>query len=345
MTPQIFNSGDLISPVPFDVLDAAERLLNVAVRTPLLQSARLNKLVGGTVFVKLESLQRTGAFKFRGAYNSMSRLERARYPQGVLAYSTGNHGQAVATVGGILDIPVTVVMPSDAPQVKVEKARLQGATVVLYDRKTESREAIASRLGSSGEFALIPPGDHPHVIAGQGTAALEALNKLPADSVRVIVVPCGGGGLAAGTCLAADAIHSTAEVWAAEPDGFDDTRRSLKSGERETNLPSATSICDALLAPTPAVLPFSINQRRLSGVITASDSDVLNAMRLLFEEFRVVVEPGGAVAVASLLANPSLLRGRQAVVIASGGNVDPKMFARAITPGESHVSLPLSIIR
>ncbi|WP_158938363.1 threonine/serine dehydratase [Burkholderia sp. S171] len=341
MTPHTFNSDDLISPVPFDVLNAAERLLGVAVQTPLLQSARLNELAGGTVFVKLESLQHTGAFKFRGAYNSMSRLERAQYPEGVLAYSTGNHGQAVATVGRILGIPVTVVMPSDAPQVKVEKARLQGATIVLYDRKTESREVIASRLSLSGKFALIPPGDHPHVIAGQGTAALEALSTLPADSVRVIVVPCGGGGLAAGTCLAADAVHSTAEVWAAEPDSCDDTRRSFKSGEREINLAAATSICDALLAPTPAILPFSINQRRLSGVITASDNQVLNAMRLLFEEFRVVVEPGGAVAVASLLANPSLLRGRHAVVIASGGNVDPQMFARAINPSNSQVLHPL----
>lgn len=322
---------DFATPIPSDVIDAAERLRNVAIQTPLLQSDRLDALVGGTVLVKLESLQRTGAFKFRGAYNSMSRLDRSRCPQGVLAYSTGNHGQAIATVGKILNIPVTVVMPSNAPHVKVEKARSQGAKVVLYDRRTESREEIAARLGASAGYALIPPGDHPHVIAGQGTAAFEALNALPANTTRMIFVPCGGGGLAAGTGLAADAVNSTAEIWAAEPENCDDTRRSLESGAREVNQPTATSICDALLAPTPAVLPFSINQHRLSGVVTADDSTVLNAMRLLFEEFRVVVEPGGAIAIASLLANPSMLRGRQAVVIASGGNVDPELFTRAIS--------------
>ncbi|MFM0737271.1 threonine/serine dehydratase [Paraburkholderia xenovorans] len=331
MTVQTSELADFISPVPSDVIDAAGRLRNVAIHTPLLQSDRLDALVGGTVFVKLESLQRTGAFKFRGAYNSMSRLDRSRCPLGVLAYSTGNHGQAIATVGKLLNIPVTVVMPSDAPHVKVEKARDQGAKVVLYDRKTESREAIAARLGASGGYALIPPGDHPHVIAGQGTAAFEALNALPANSTQVILVPCGGGGLAAGTSLAVDAVNSTAEIWAAEPENCDDMRRSLESGAREVNQPNATSLCDALLAPTPAALPFSINQRRLSGVVTADDSTVLNAMRVLFEEFRVVVEPGGAIAIASLLANPSLLRGRQAVVIASGGNVDPELFIRAIS--------------
>jgi threonine dehydratase len=318
-------------PRPDDVLDAASRLRNVARQTPLLQSARLNELAGGTVFVKLESLQHTGAFKFRGAYNSMSRLDRTLYPRGVLAYSTGNHGQAVATVGRILGIPTTVVMPSDAPQVKLERARRQGAEVVLYDRKTQTRETIAAQLQASGGFMLIPPGDHPHVIAGQGTAALESLQLLGRDRVEMIVIPCGGGGLAAGTCLAADACHSTAEVWAAEPEAFDDTRRSLVSGTRESNAGSATSICDALLAPTPAALPFSINRRRLSGVVTAADTTVLRAMRLLFDEFRVAVEPGGAVAVAALLANPSLLRGRSAIVLASGGNVDHQLFLQAIS--------------
>lgn len=317
-------------PRPGDVLDAASRLRGVARQTPLLQSARLNELAGGTVFVKLESLQYTGAFKFRGAYNSMSRLDCAQFPRGVLAYSTGNHGQAIATVGKILNIPTTVVMPSDAPQVKVERARQQGAEVVLYDRKTQTREAIAAQLHASGGFMLIPPGDHPHVIAGQGTAALEAMQLLGRDGADLLVVPCGGGGLAAGTCLAAEAVYSTAEVWAAEPEAFDDTRRSLESGRRESNSGSATSICDALLAPTPAVLPFSINQHRLSGVVTADDPAVLVAMRLLFDEFRVVVEPGGAVAVAALLAKPSLLRGRTAIVLASGGNVDHSLFLQAI---------------
>ncbi|WP_345891818.1 threonine/serine dehydratase [Burkholderia sp. Cy-647] len=330
MTAQITEFSDLLAPTPADVIDAAERLRDIAIQTPLLQSERLNALAGGTVLVKMESLQRTGAFKFRGAYNSMSRLDRGRYPRGVLAYSTGNHGQAVATVGKLLDIPVTVVMPSDAPRIKMEKARVQGATVVLYDRNTESREAISERLGASGGYALIPPGDHPHVIAGQGTAVFEALRALPADAIDVIVVPCGGGGLAAGSALAADAVDSTAQLWAAEPERCDDTRRSLRSGTRETNPPGATSLCDALLAPTPAMLPFSINRQRLSGVITADDAAVLTAMRILFEDFRVAVEPGGAIGVASLLADPGMLGGRRALVVASGGNVDPQLFIRAI---------------
>jgi ABC-type polar amino acid transport system ATPase subunit/threonine dehydratase len=325
------DAMNLSPPTPDDVLDAACQLLNVATRTPLIQSSRLNGLVGGMVFVKLESLQRSGAFKFRGAYNSMSRLDRRQCPKGVLAYSTGNHGQAIATVGALLNIPTTVVMPSDAPQVKIARARLHGAEIVLYDRKTESREEIAARFHASGGYALIPPGDHAHVIAGQGTAALESLQLLGQDFAEMIVVPCGGGGLSAGTCLAADAVQSTAEVWAAEPEAFDDTRRSLESGNRESNMGAATSICDALLATIPAALPFSINRGRLGGVATADDATVLKAMRLLFEEFRVVVEPGGAMAVAALLANPSLLRGRRAIVIASGGNVDHQIFLQAIS--------------
>ena len=321
---------DMKQPRPSDVLDAELRLHKIVVNTPILQSTRINTLVGGTVSVKLESLQHTGAFKFRGAYNCLSQLDSKRYPDGVLAYSTGNHGQAIATVGNRLGLRTTVVMPSDAPAVKRERAREQGANIILYDRKTESRKDIAKRLASAGTFAVIPPGDHPDVIAGQGTVALESLRALGQESVDLVMAPCGGGGLSAGTCLALDALRSKAEVWAVEPERFDDTRRSLVSGVREVNADSQVSICDALLAKTPALLPFSINQNRLSGVLTADDVHVLRAMRLLYEEFRVVVEPGGAVAMASLLANPAFLKGRHAVVIASGGNVDINIFLQAI---------------
>jgi len=320
----------LIQAIASDVLDAAVRLHEIAVRTPLLTSSRLNELAGGKVFVKIESLQHTGAFKFRGAFNCMSQLERSKYPNGVLAYSTGNHGQAIATVGKMLGIATTVVMPSDAPTIKIEKARRQGANVVLFDRTTENREAIAAVLNASGGYALVPPGDHHQVIAGQGTAALEAFQQLGRNRADLIVVPCGGGGLSAGTCLAVEALHERAHVWAAEPEAFDDTRRSLLSGVRETNPTGAVSVCDALQAPTPAELPFSINARRLKNVVTANDAQVMHAMKLLFEEFRVAVEPGGAVALAALLGDRTLLGGRTAVVIASGGNVDPQIFWKAI---------------
>ena len=321
---------NLRRPEPADVLDAHERLEGIAIRTPLLRSDEFDARAGGKVFVKCENLQRSGAFKFRGAYNCLSRLDRQAYPGGVVAYSTGNHGQAVATVGRMLGIPSTIVMPYDAPSVKIAKARAQGAQVVLYDRRTERREEIAARIPGANPVAIIPPGDDPFVIAGQGTAAGEALQVLSGTNVDVVLVPCGGGGLAAGTCLAVEAFRSKAEVWAAEPLAFDDTRRSLASGQREKNPRLDGSICDALLAPTPAELPFAINRERLSRVLVADDGQVLEAMRFAYEELRVVVEPGGAVGLAALLVNPAALRGRTAVVVASGGNVDAGLFMRAL---------------
>jgi threonine dehydratase len=329
---------DLRRPGPADVLDAHERLEGIALRTPLLRSDELDARAGGKVFVKCESLQRSGAFKFRGAYNCLSRLDRPAYPGGVVAYSTGNHGQAVATVGRMLGIKTTIVMPYDAPAVKIAKARAQGAQVVLYDRRMERREEIAARIASANPVAIIPPGDDPFVIAGQGTAAGEALQALSGTNVDVVLVPCGGGGLAAGTCLAVEAFRSKAEVWAAEPLAFDDTRRSLASGQREKNLRIDGSICDALLAPTPAELPFVINRERLTRVLVADDAQVLEAMRFAYEELRVVVEPGGAVGLAALLANPEALRGRTAVVVASGGNVDTGLFMRALQSADDRAA-------
>ena len=319
-------------PVPADVLDASERLRGVAVHTPILRSDELDRRTGARIFVKCENMQRSGAFKFRGAYNCLSQLDRAAYPGGVVAYSTGNHGQAIATVGRMLGITTTIVMPHDAPAVKIAKARKQGAEVVLYDRHRERREDIAARIASDRPVAIVPPGDHPLVIAGQGTATIEALRDLKDTAVDAIVVPCGGGGLAAGTCLAVEASHSRAKVWAAEPSQFDDTRRSLVSGHRETNPRLDGSICDALLAPTPAALPFEINREKLAGVLIADDEQVLHAMRFAYEELRIVVEPGGAVALASLLSNPATLAGKTILVIASGGNVDAEIFSHALQP-------------
>ncbi len=318
-------------PTPADVLDAARHLRGIVVNTPLVRSDALDKLTGARVFVKLENLQHTGAFKFRGAYNCLSRLDRSICPDGVVAYSTGNHGQAVSAVGKMLGIPVTVVMPSNAPANKMQKARENGARIVTYDRERESREQVAETLAREGRFTIVPPGDHPHVIAGQGTAAFEAMETLGARNVDAIIVSCGGGGLAAGTCLAVDAAGSQATVWAAEPAEFDDTFRSLASGQRESNPNGRHSICDALLAPIPAELPFSINRDRLAGVLTADDAAVNAAMRFAFDAFRVVLEPGGAVGLAALISDTQqIFAGKSVVIVASGGNVDASLFAEAI---------------
>lgn len=320
-----------ITATSHDVIDAAARLRGIVRNTPLVHSDALDERVGSRVHLKLENMQHTGAFKFRGAYNCLSQLDLQRYPDGVVAYSTGNHGQAIATVGRMLSVPTIVVMPTDAPTNKIDKARKQGATIILYDRQSQSREEVATELAKKGRFCIVPPGDNALVIAGQGTVAYEILQELGSDAVDIILTPCGGGGLAAGSCLAVEAAHSAAQIWAAEPADFDDTLRSLHSGVRETNSRQAHSLCDALLAPTPAELPFSINRQRLSGVLVATDEQVLAAMRFLFEEFRVVVEPGGAVAFASLLFNaPAAFSGKSIAVIISGGNVDPALLSRAI---------------
>ena len=322
---------EMTLPSPDDVLDAAYVLAPVAVRTPLLRSPILDRLTGGEILLKCENLQRSGAFKFRGAYNRLHRLDRAAYPGGVVAYSTGNHGQAVATVGRMLGIRATIVMPGDAPANKIAKVRENDGEVVLYDRATQSREEIATRIAAQAPVAVVPPGDDPFFIAGQGTAVLEATAH--ADrAIDLVVVPCGGGGLAAGAGLAIAAAGSRAELWGAEPEDFDDTRRSLASGRREVNTRLSGSLCDALLAPTPAELPFALNRHALSRVLTASDAQVLAAIRFAFEHLRLVVEPGGAVALAALLAQPEALKGRRAVVVLSGGNIEPELFRSAIAP-------------
>jgi threonine dehydratase len=321
----MFDLTDL--PTAADVKDAAMRLATVAVKTPLLRSDILDERVGGHVLLKAECLQRTGAFKFRGAYNILSRLSRDRYPGGVVAYSTGNHGQAIATVAKMLDIQATIVMPADAPTVKVGKVRQQGGVIRYYDRRTESREEISAQIATEKRAAIIPPGDNRYVIAGQGTIALEALEQA-GRAVDAILVPCGGGGLTAGTCLAAEAAASRAEIWPVEPADFNDTFRSLEAGRRLSNDRVDGSICDALLAKIPAEMPFAVYHERVAGALAASDAEVLSAMRFAFEEFRIVLEPGGAVALAAALARPARLRDRTTVIIASGGNVDAAIFTR-----------------
>ncbi len=324
------NDSDL--PTFADVEDAAERLRGKAVMTPLVESPLLNERLGGRVLVKAEALQRTGSFKFRGAYNRISRFSPAERERGVVAYSSGNHAQGVAAAARLVGAPAVIVMPADAPRIKIDGTRAWGAEVVLYDRAKESREEVARRIAEERGLALVPPYDHPLIIAGQGTAGLERAEQAAAVDAELdaVLSPCGGGGLIAGCALALSQQSPGAAVYAVEPEGFDDTTRSLATGERQEARPGAHSFCDALLAPTPGELTFAINRKLLAGGLVVSDDEVARAMRAAFLHFKLVLEPGGATALAALLAGKYDGRGKTVAVVASGGNVDPETFAAAL---------------
>ena len=321
------------APTFDDIEGAARQIAGLAVRTPLLSNEALDAATGGQVFVKPEPLQRTGSFKFRGAVNRISRLTEAEKARGVVAYSSGNHAQAVAKASSLFGVRATIVMPSDAPKLKIEGTRGYGAEVVLYDRHTESREEVAARvLAEHPGATLVPPFEDPFIIAGQGSAALEAIQDLKAHGLAAdtVLCPTSGGGLMAGTALAFEALTSAAQCYGVEPAEFDDFTRSLASGQRETNARTAGGLCDALLTPTPGELTFSINQPRLAGALTVTDAEVLRAMAFAFRWLKLVVEPGGCVALAAALAGKLDLKGRTVLVIASGGNVDAEVFGRAL---------------
>ncbi|MGE0611256.1 MAG: threonine/serine dehydratase [Hyphomicrobiales bacterium] len=316
-------------PVFQDIRDAAERLSGLAVVTPLLESPALNAKVGARVLVKPECLQRVGAFKFRGAYNMISRLSKTDWPGGVTTCSSGNHGQGVAEAARLCGMDAVVVMPEDAPAMKVARTRRSGAEVVTYDRDTEDREAIAARISAERKAKFVPPYDHPDIIAGQGTAGIELMEQAEAMGLRpeVLLAPCGGGGLISGLGLAVKHFNPDIEVIAVEPEGFDDTLRSLKSGNREICDKRSGSICDALLSPQPGELTFSLNRKQLADAVAVSDDEVREAIRFAFKEFKLVVEPGGAVALAALLSGRYDPRGRVTAIVLSGGNIDPGQFA------------------
>jgi len=315
-----------------DVRGAARRIAGHARRTPLLGGTPLDALTGGRILLKLETLQHTGSFKFRGAYNRLVQLDAAQRRAGVVAFSSGNHAQGVAAAARLLGIPATIVMPSDAPRVKMQNTLALGASVVEYDRERESREEIAASLASERGAVLVPSFDDPHVIAGQGTVGLEIveqateLGMAPED----VVVCCSGGGLVAGTALAAKAMLPSSRVWSAEPAEFDDHRRSLQAGQRLRNAPGARSICDALLAPTPGELTFRINRGLLAGGLTATDSEVRSAIAYAARVLKLVVEPGGAVALASVMAGRLETRGRTVAIVLSGGNIDDRMLRECL---------------
>ncbi len=316
-----------------DVIRAARRLAGVTVRTPLLESERLNALCGGRILLKPECLQRTGSFKLRGAFNRLSQItEQGAASAGVVAFSSGNHAQGVAEAARLLGIKAAIVMPQDAPALKIENTRRSGAEIVAYDRWREDRLAIATALASERGATLVPPFDDAGVIAGQGTIGLEMVDDAHERGLALdeVYVPASGGGLAAGIGLALAGASPTTALYTVEPESFDDYARSLAAGERLANDNGARSICDALLVPLPGELTFALNKDRLAGGVTASDDDVLAAMAFAFEVLKLVVEPSGAVALAALLAGRIDAQGKVIGIVLSGGNVAPEMFMRCL---------------
>lgn len=313
-----------------DIEAAAKRLSGVRVRTPLLQNHELDEAAGGRVLLKPECLQVTGSFKIRGAYNRLSQLPAGAAARGVVAWSSGNHAQGVAAAAAMLDMHAAIVMPEDAPKAKLENTRRLGGEVITYDRYSGDREAIARALAEVRGAALVPSYDHEHVIAGQGTVGLEIAEEalarqLPPDQV---LIPCGGGGLSGGSSVALKALLPGVDIFPVEPAEFDDTARSFASGYREPVDASARSICDALQSPLPGELTFPLLQRHATGVLTVTDAEVREAIRFAFKNLKLVVEPGGAVGLAAVLAGKLDTRDKTTAVVLSGGNIDVELFAR-----------------
>jgi threonine dehydratase len=319
-------------PTAADVDSAAQRLAGIALRTPLVTSPVLDALTGARIFLKAETLQRTGSFKFRGAYNKVSSIPLAERAGGVVAFSSGNHAQGVAAAARLLGMPAVIVMPADAPRPKRERTAALGAEVVLYDRARDDRQVIAREIAAERHAALVPPYDDPLVIAGQGTTGREIVEDLMAQGLvaDVVAVTASGGGLIAGIALAVKARMPQTRLYTAEPEGFDDHARSFKSGRRERNPALTGTICDALMAQTPGELTFAINRTLVGGGVAVSDQEVTAAVAFAFRELKLVVEPGGAVALAALLSGKIDVKGKIAVAVLSGGNVDPELFYRLV---------------
>jgi threonine dehydratase len=319
-------------PTAADVDIAAQKLAGIALRTPLINSPVLDARLGARVFLKAETLQRTGSFKFRGAYNKLSSIPPEKRAVGVVAYSSGNHAQGVAHAAQLCRMPAVIVMPSDAPRPKRERTAALGADVVLYDRDREDRAGIAREICAKRGATLVPPFDDPFVIAGQGTAGREIAEDLEAMGLKpdVVVIGASGGGLAAGITLALKARFPAAAYFTAEPAGFDDTARSFKSGQRERNPRMSGTICDALMTETPGVITWEINRKLIGQGVAASDEEVGRAVAFAFRELKLVVEPGGAIGLAALLAGRPDVKGKVVVAVLSGGNVDAELFHRLI---------------
>ena len=319
-------------PTIDDIRAAAARIAPHAQITPVLTSPALDARADGRVLLKAEVLQHTGSFKLRGALNRLLQLTDDERSRGVVAYSSGNHAQAVAYSAALLGMRSVIIMPKDAPALKIERTRAFGGEVVLYDRYTEDRVAIGGAIAQEHGLTIVPPFEDRHIVAGQGTLALEALTQAAAMGYTpdTLLVCCGGGGLTAGCALAAEAVSPTTVVHPCEPAEFDDTARSLRLGYRVANEPGKRSICDAIVTEIPGEFTFSINQPRVGAGLTVTDDEVLAAIAFAVRELKLVVEPGGAAALAALLAGKIETQGRTTMVVVTGGNIDPAILARAI---------------
>ena len=315
-----------------DVRAAARRIAGRAVWTMMMSSPHLDDLVGGHVLLKCENLQRTGSFKFRGAYNALASLRPAERERGVVAVSSGNHAQGVAEAARLLGLSATIIMPADAPTVKRSRTLRSGARVVPYDRASEDRDEVLVRYVEKNGGTVVHPYDDAQVIAGQGTTGLEIVEQAKALGAELdaVLVPCSGGGLAAGIALAIRALSPSTQTHIVEPAGFDDYARSLAAGEILSNPRTSGSVCDALMATRPGALGFALNRANVAGALAVSDEATLAAVAFAFRELKMVVEPGGAVALAALLSGAFPARGKTVVTVLSGGNVDEAVLARAL---------------
>jgi len=316
-------------PLDHDEISAArERLRGIAVRTPLLEYRELNCRVGGRVLLKAETFQRAGSFKFRGAYNRLAQLTRPERKRGVVAYSSGNHALGIATAAAMVGTAATLVMPHDAPRIKLDKVRRSGARIVFYDRISESREQLAQRIADDTGAIVVPSFDDRHIVAGQATVAAEAFDQLSQRDLSAdqLLASCGGGGLTAGCALAAACRSATTKVYAVEPLGFERIGRSLLAGTPVSIQGSARSICDSLMVPSPGHLTFAILRALLAGTAAVSDAEVAAAMLAAFLDAKLVLEPGGAAALAAVLSSKIDGRDKTTVVVCSGGNVDAETY-------------------
>ena len=324
----------MAKPLPTynDVLAARHRLGSLSCLTPLIEHPVLNAAAGARVLLKAENLQRVGAFKFRGAYNKIAQISGDTYPGGVVACSSGNHAQGVAAAATLRGLKSVIVMPADAPRLKIERTKAFGGEVVVYNRVTEDRDAIAREICEARNAAYVHPFDDPDVIAGQGTVGLEMMEQAAALGAipDIVMVGASGGGLIGGVSLAVKEKSPATEIWSVEPAGFDDLARSLRNGTRERNTALSGSICDALLAATPGELTFEMAKKYLAGGLSVTDEEAKAAVRFAFRELKLVVEPGGAVSLATILARKLPIEGKTVAAVLSGGNVDPSVFADII---------------
>ena len=326
--------NDLARSIPIfaDVAAAASRIKGVAVSTPLIESPALNERLNARVFLKLELLQRTGSFKFRGAYNRLAQFTPAERKRGVVAFSSGNHAQGVAAAARILGMKATIVMPSDAPRIKLENTRVLGAEVIFYDRKRDKREEIAARLAAEKDAIVVPAFDDPHIVAGQGTAGLEIAHQARAlgAGLDAVLVPCSGGGLSSGIALALSHESPGTRVFAVEPQGFDGARLSLERGERIAAAGDGSSIADSLMSPTPGIIPFAIFKATRAGAVAVSDTALIEAVAYAVKQLKLVVEPGGAAGLAAALSGAFDAKGKTIAIVLSGGNIDPETLLRCL---------------